>query len=155
MEHDVISRLETLIDRLAKQEKDMAELEEENNELADRLDAIEYQNKWRWRLVRILSDEENIGLPIPRLEIRWERLDEFNVRACYSLVYRHLLGRIIAHSLSSTHVGGDWSDNEPLSLRLPFRDGAHIMHDMQTLNLPAFVVAGGKSRELHDERIAT
>lgn len=109
------------------------------------------------KATRKLTESENLNLPIPRLEIRYRKPNKRELRhrgwmgvsviADYSLVYDHLMGDVLAVSMGSTKIGGGHSE-EPGYLELPFRDGAHVMNDMWTLKLPAFVINGSKFEEI-------
>jgi hypothetical protein len=99
-----------------------------------------------WRIPRKLKPADNLGLPVPRLEIRYQPLNG-EVFALYSLVYRHLMGDILAVSLGGTVCGGA-RVTDPEYLELPFRDGAHIINDMWELRLPGFVVNGKKFKPI-------
>jgi hypothetical protein len=93
------------------------------------------------------KDLETASLPVPRLEIRWERLGDNNARATYSLVYRHLLGHDMRVPLGFTDVDGA-VDSRLQSLDTPFLDGAHINSEMKSLRLRGFVSYGNLWREL-------
>lgn len=86
---------------------------------------------------------EDDGLPVPRLEMAWEKgsFRSYQYRCQYRLVYRHLLNHIESVPLGETLVGGhtDPDGYKGLKMILPFRDGAHIKSDAKHLNLPAFV----------------
>lgn len=94
-----------------------------------------------------VSDERE-RLPVPRLEIRWRRVEQdarYNWEAWYCLVYRHLLGEILFVPLGREKV---WRGaKQPLVeggvVDTPFRNGAHILYDMLNLNLPGYVVCEG------------
>lgn len=81
--------------------------------------------------------KENLGLPLPRLEIRWRGMGDYNMVADMGIVYTHFLGHIEFVPMSSTRVNGKRNRNE---LELPFRDSAHIWHDMEQMRIPGFVV---------------
>lgn len=97
-----------------------------------------------------LKEHDNNGLPVPRLEIRYkDTADPEKLRAEYGLVYRHLCDHLVFATLGLTKIHGAlhyYRDR----LDLPFRDGAHIRHEMKTLNLRAFVVYGQHHRELFE-----
>jgi len=132
------------VDRLADQ---LDEAETKIEELEAKIAAREYQDDWEWRQIKKLSKEENLDLPVPRLEIRYRKYDDFNVIADYGLVHTHLLGDILFVPFGSTRIGGTRSREEG-HLDLPFRDGAHIMNDMWELRLPAYVVNGKHSKQI-------
>lgn len=89
------------------------------------------------------------SLPVPRLELWYNPLGTTPERAwwryevIYRMVYRHLVGDIIALPFGRTEISG--SDRAPMTdgrLQLPFRDGAHICHDMAHLHMPGFAIHG-------------
>jgi hypothetical protein len=116
-------------------------------ELEDKIAKMEFKDEWHWRQLRVLSDEENLGLPIPRLEIRHRKTSKYTTFMDYGIVYRHLLGEITFVPLSCTKTSGH-TDTDRELLRVPFRDGAHILSDMYELKLRGFVVEDDKFREL-------
>ena len=130
----------TLLERLNEQ---IGELEYAKMKLEEKIDDQKHLADWHWRQIRQLTEEENLGLPIPRLEIRY-RKDAYNSYADYGLVTRHLMKHIDFTPMSSTRVSKDYADK----LELPYRDGAHIVHDKENLNLPAYIVFEGKSKEI-------
>src|SRR5688572_2833550 len=115
-----LERLEKLLDE--KDEK-IEELEHELQELQN-----EEENDWAWARHKTLKENPN-DLPVPRLEIRWHQLSEdgYLSRWDYTLIYRHLLGHLIALPLGQT---GRQGGNGELPVRngeilTPFRDGVH------------------------------
>ena len=100
--------------------------------------------KWKPRKLR---QEANQGLPVPRLEIRYRPYNDHEMVADYGLVYEHLLGETYFVTLGSTKIGGGRVMEEG-HLDLPFRDGAHIVHDMWHLKLRGFVVNGRHIKEV-------
>ncbi len=135
---DKLSVEERLNDDLYNKEREIEKLKEE-------VDDLTYRDDWKWRHIKHLSEEENMDLPVPRLEIRYRALDKYNVAADYALVYKHLLGHIEFCPLGSTRCS---SHSYIKNLDLPFRDGAHIRHEMATLKLPGYVVGGSNFREI-------
>lgn len=123
-------------------------LEATNEELQEKIASLENRfefDRWQWRAIQRLSTKENLGLPIPRLEIRYREMDESDILGVYGIVYKHLLGDIILVPFSATRIGS----HRPLDeLDLPFRDGAHIQCEMKSLNLPGYVVAKGKAKKI-------
>jgi hypothetical protein len=102
----------------------------------------EEEENWRW--TQHSKSEEKEGLPVPRLEIRWIKLDKngYNWRAAYNLVYKHLLGDVILVPMGSTTRNGG-NGKGPIrdgKVETPFRDGVHIAHEMLTLKLPGFAI---------------
>lgn len=125
-----IERLEALLD-----EKD-AEIRELESEKADR----DYGERWGW--MRQKKSDEAEGLPVPRLEIRWRKLNDWERLAEYSLVYRFFLGEVIRIPISMTKQSGGPVVHGAM-VETPFRDGAHIRHDMRQLNLPGYAICDG------------
>lgn len=117
--------------------------DERIEELEAKLRMLEYEDEWRWRQIKQLSDEENMQLPLPRLEIRHRRPSQYTHFMDYGLVFRHLLGHIEFIPIGCTKTSGVSS-----SLYLPHRDGAHIYNDMFELGLRGFLVDGSLCREL-------
>lgn len=113
-------------------------------ELEATIKRLTYEDEWSWRQVRILSDAENLDLPIPRLEIR-HRASPHTHFIDYGLVIKHLMGDINFIPLGSTRVSGV---RQQESMYLPFRDGAHIYNEMFELNLQGFIVDGEKYKEI-------
>lgn len=92
--------------------------------------------------------EPNPELPVPRLEIRWS-VREGETTAMYSLVYRHLLGRVVFVPLGMTRTSGalDQQVRPNGTITTPFRDGAHFANEMRQLKLPGFVICGDRVHE--------
>ena len=122
---------------------ELCEAEELIADLKRKLEDKEYTDQWSWRHIFQISEEDNLGLPIPRLEIRY-RLDEYNAYADYGLVIRHYSKHIDFIPLSSTRVSKEYAGK----LELPFRDGAHIIFDKENLKLPAYVTFEKNVREI-------
>lgn len=135
---DKLTIEERLNDKIYQLESKIEKLEEEKE------DAI-YHDRWRWRMITKLTEEENWNLPLPRLEIRWEYQDDYNSVASYALVMRHLTGTIERIPIGSTSRSGRV---EKADLSTPFRDGAHIRHGMRQTGLRGFVVNANQCREL-------
>ena len=134
----------TILERLENSlnEKDN-QIEELNNKIEE-YKQKELQDEWSWRQFKKLSEEENLGLPIPRLEIRNIRISEYNLISDYNLVLKHFLGHILCIPIGSTRRSG----SNRVDLETPLRDGAHIINDMKQLNLRAFVVNEAKYKEI-------
>jgi len=130
----------TLLERLNDQ---IGDLEDTNLQLKEKIADQKHFSDWHWRHIRQLSEEENLGLPLPRLEIRY-RKDNYNSYADYGLVTRHFAKHIDFTPMSSTRVSKDYADK----LTLPNRDGAHIIHDKESLKLPAYIVFEEKFKEI-------
>jgi hypothetical protein len=134
-----VERLEALLDA---RDAEVARLGAELR----RRDEADEDAAWSWARHYVSAEAE--GLPVPRLEIRWSRIGggEWNWLATYGLVYRHLLGHVVVVPLGMTRVGGA---GEPLTdgqVDVPFREGAHALHDSLELGLPAFAVFEGRVR---------
>ena len=125
-------------------EKVITEQEEKIAELEKTLETYEYKDDWFWRQFKVLTEEENLNLPVPRLELRYVQKTKYTMISSYSIIYRHLLGDIMSIPISSTKIDGC---NASVDF-LPFRDGAHIYNDMYELNLRGFVVTGTDVKEL-------
>ena len=130
----------TLEERL---NEELGEAECKIRQLEEKIENKEYTDEWSWRHIRQLSEEENMDLPIPRMEIRY-RVDDYNAYADYGLVTRHFMKHIDFTPLSSTRMGIKSAE----SLNLPHREGAHIIHDKENLKLPGYVVYKDKFKEI-------
>ena len=137
---DVVERLNR--DLEMKEEK-IGQLESKLSEMEEAQEDRDYQDEWRWRHIRTLTPEENMGLPFPRLELRRIRKSEYSSTVHYGLVNLHLDGSLMFYPFSSVMVGG----KTPL-FDTPFRSGGDILNDMYELNLRGFVIDEGKSKEL-------
>lgn len=146
--NELTKTLTRLVNKLLKRDEYITQLENRLAVFDKETEEKKYTEEWRWRHIREFTPKENLKLPIPRLEIRWERLGRYTRIANYFLVYRHLTGEITAIPLGSTRTDGGKDPDGPMELRTPFRDGAHMNHDMKHLNLRAFVVADGKYQEI-------
>lgn len=138
----------TALERLEHQlnEKD-AEIERLQDEAQKARDA----KAWDWLRPQLLDSDPNPSLPLPRLEIRYEELDDdqYNWQADYCLYLPHLLpGKVQVVPIGSTRIGGGGPPRREVAgshagkFYGPIRDGAHIRHDMVTLGLPAFIIVG-------------
>lgn len=147
-------RLEELLDL---KDKEIQRLEGELDKLREEKYTLEeeLERDHTWSRHDVISADENAGLPLPRLEIRWidRGADYRGYRwlARYDLVKRHLVDEIHRVPLGSTNVGATY--NAPITrhhetgeeiLSVPHRDGAHIAYDALTLNLPAYVCFGDR-----------
>ena len=85
-------------------------------------------------------------LPVPRLELEWIHLDNYEdgmkMHCNYYLIYRFTTGELVY-----AEMGGTFSDCKPENIvrdgevvNIPFRDGVHIKNDSIQINLPAFIV---------------
>lgn len=131
---NAIKRLEDLLN-----EKDR-----KIDELHEKLDKLEdlKSREWGW-CIHSEGKNEN-GLPVPRLEIRAKTMSGNwgNFEWIYCLVYKHLLGHIVKVPLgkTTTQSGRELPPIFDGRIEGPFRDGAHLMHDSETLKPPAFYV---------------
>jgi len=149
-----LERLESL---LRKKQRKIDRLEQQ---LQERDDA----EAWSWTRHRIHAADPSPALPVPRLEIRYRSLDRdgYSTEALYCLVYRHLTARsggphcdgtkdcVVFVPIGSTTInGGRPGGRHPREesglwegrMYGPYRDGAHIRHDMKQFGLPGFIVA--------------
>jgi hypothetical protein len=119
------------------------EIDELQEKLCKAEERAESNHKWTVHVEAETDDRPE--LPVPRLEMRWEDLGEwgdgsgYHTHVRYDLVYRHYLGHIVRVPIGSTRTS-DKIDAvcRSGSIGLPYRDGAHILHDMGHLQLPAF-----------------
>jgi hypothetical protein len=139
--------------------------DEELRELRRQIRAQEDDDEkrvWNWSRHHIFTEKDDVALPVPRLELRWENQDEhgYNRICWYYLVFRHLLGNIVKVPLSYTQVNGGgkspfYSADQHYSgedyIDTPLRDGAHIVNDARQLRLPAFVIWEDKVQEIIPE----
>jgi len=136
-----IERLEELLD-----EKD-AEIEK----LQDQNKALERELRGSldgWR--RETTIEDDGVLAVPRLELICEPHEErgwHDHTVTYRMVYRHLLDHLVAMPLGCTRISGG-SGARPT--HLPFRDGAHAMHDGAHFGLPLYSIIPGEPPKLLD-----
>jgi len=133
---------ERLNETINQMEERIAELEEERDHL---------RHFVPWTDHVILKEDIPLGLPVPRLEIVWDHEEgSMEWTARYRLVYGHLLDDIVLVPLGQTKVSGRM--REPVdadgTIDLPFRDGAHLHHDCEHLNLRAFVRYGSHVCEI-------
>jgi len=135
----------TKIERLEKLIEDQ---ENQITELEDQLENMTYHEQWKWRAIRELDEKENLGLPVPRLELRNRKVSKYSRIVDYGLVHRHLLGHIEFIPIGSTKIDGGRETYTNLLQKLPIRDGAHIYHDMWELKLRGFIVDFPECQEL-------
>lgn len=139
------------------EERLSAQLDEKDAEIEDlkvkirRLEIEVRGSESGWSLPRDMTDDES--LPVPRLELAYTAR-EYGYDVEYRLVYRHLLGKLIATPLGLTTCRGGsveaaFRGYEGLP-DLPFRDGAHAMHDAGHLGLPLYVIAPNEGPVLYD-----
>lgn len=146
---------------LARLERQLEAKDAKIAALRAELEGWEGDEAWRWTRHRVVEKDPSPSLPIPRLEIRYEAIDEagYNTRALYCLVYRHYTHKtgglacdkstdcIVFVPIGETRMGGPAS-LEPREREGrwagrsygPYRDGAHIRHDMKQMGLPGFII---------------
>lgn len=139
---------EILIEKIKNLEGKLSAAGERISELEERVRGSEFA----WLLDSHVNDDET--LPIPRLEIEWVRAKQcpgIHV-ARYRMVLAHLNGEVYALPMGQTTTQGradaPWPPEFRGYLQLPYRDGAHIHHDMNHLGLRAFVRCAGRVEEL-------
>lgn len=137
-----IERLENILD---ERDRRVEELEEE-------LENIKGRDSWRWAVHQVRKkDADPAGLPVPRLELRIIPLDQ---RWYGREIWYGLVGDIVTVPMGVTTVhGGGGKPKLETDVRswphnLPFRDGAHVLSDMQQLGLPAYLVCEEKAVEI-------
>ncbi len=140
---NAIERLEKLLD-----EKD-----NEIETLSDKIQELEDHSEYDWAWARHFKIEtDEIGLPIPRLELRCEKLDDgwYNFEWLYGIVYRHFLGHGMFIPLGLTKVGGLGKPPiyEDGTIMTPFREGAHFRHDAKHFGMPIYAIIEGKTYDL-------
>lgn len=145
--------MSTAADRLAEQ---LDEREQEIEQLKERIEELTDDRAWRWARHEQWAEDKN-DLPVPRLEIRaYDHGGWYSWSWVYCLVYRHLLGHIVAVPLGNTTCNGGSGNGprHPLTgeIYTPFRDGAHIRNDMKQLGLRAFAIVGDDIEELEPAR---
>ncbi len=139
MSKSAIERLEMLLN---EQDARIEKLEQENEELERRVEGA----KAGWSLPRSVEDARP-ELPLPRLEMEWlprSPGDWGAYKVEYRLVYRHLCDHVVVIPLGLTRVEGGgqspFARGADAEKALPFRDGAHIIHDSAHLALPAYAL---------------
>ena len=148
-------RLEELMDL---KDAELEELREKVRGFEHEKEVSEQRDTWRWTEHYILEKDDIVGLPVPRLELRWQFFDDhrYNSECWYTIVFKHLIGEIIRVPLGMTSVSGgsgegdEFYPNHPDGPRIsiPFRDGAHIANESRQLNLPAFAISGERAQEI-------
>lgn len=132
-----IERLEQLLD---EKDKQLDELQLKLYRLEDTAQSAEAG----WSLPREVPDDHP-ELPLPRLELAWKQRTPgswSSYRVEYRLVRRHLCDHVVITPLGSTQVDGGGLDPfaSGAERALPFRDGAHVIHDAAHLELPAYAL---------------
>lgn len=93
-------------------------------------------------------ESDDTALPVPRLEFEWTDTSLRGTWSKYIVEYRmvtmHFLGHLQVIPLGVTEVTGAGSNSAPYEQEndrgLPFRDGAHALHDSSHLKLPLYKV---------------
>ena len=146
------SEKKTIEERLAEQldakDEEIAKLEDRLHELQNQLKTSENG----WLAHEKLSQEQT--LPVPRLEIeviavgRSDEMRWYSREYKYRLVHKAFWGDIIGIPLGHTSSQGGNGQERPVYTigphagkpHMPYRDGAHICHDMEALKLPGFLI---------------
>lgn len=101
-----------------------------------------------------------LGLPLPRLQLTWEKLDKpvdgYNWECKYEMLMPLTKYDIrnddrwgfYAAKLGGTRIDREGPPDRWGKLETPFRDGAHVLWDAIHLGMPAFVVYGDKYRRV-------
>lgn len=102
-----------------------------------------------------------LGMPLPRLQLTWEKLDKpvdgYNWVCKYEMLMPltkyDIRNEPNYWGFYAASLGGTRSDREGPpdrwgKLEAPFRDGAHALWDAIHLGMPAFVVYGDKYRRI-------
>lgn len=135
------------------------EKENQIEELQDKLNNLEIQSDLRkldYQMHEYFKESElQKKLPVPRLEMRFERLKNwrgddnwYNVLWRYGIVYKpyaetHNDTMLFIPFSQTTSNGGDGTFNHYLRngrLDTPYRDGVHIFADSKLFNLPAYII---------------
>ena len=132
MNDKVAAALERLEGLLSAKEAELDEVNETIRTLEDGIESL--KDGWQ----RHQQSEDDGKLPVPRLELVYIQVDRwFDFKVVYRLVTKHLLGHLVLIPLGQTRCQGG-SGQVPDSL--PFRDGAHALHDSGLLGLPAYKI---------------
>jgi hypothetical protein len=128
-----------------------------NQELLDLLEAEKNKNQrlldevkdFELSYTKELSEKDNLNLPVPRLEMRLEEIDQVETIAYLNLVYKDMFNKIKAKPLSVVKV----SYQTPSTLGVDFFSepssmSGEIRNYMLELGLRGFTVAKGQFREL-------
>lgn len=132
-------------DRLASQ---LEEADERIMELENEVERFKDARPWTEHED---VENDNLNLPVPRLEMLWEHGEfryGYQYRCKYRMVYRHFLGQCVAVPLGETLVGTKLQPDHYGEINIPFRDGAHIKSEARSLNLPAYVRWDGKAERI-------
>ena len=130
----------------------ITQLEEEIEELRNKVGVVENFANYGWLLHREVSMEENKDLPLPRLEMRFEQHADYGFAMVYGIVRKPYVGDIEFIPISKTTTSGcrdevfkrlkgaiSKGDYETIDNQLPFRDGVHIKYDSMSLGMPIVI----------------
>lgn len=149
-EKNLNKMIEQLEAKVEKIEHELSEANDKVDNLQDQIatDAFTWASPREW--------DEN-GLPLPRLEMHWERDDDegYTTRCTYGLVFPHFLDtmsgpddrNIVMKPFSQTTRSGSrqgkfvekWGPEERLEITTPFRMGPDAAHAARVLNLPLYI----------------
>lgn len=130
----------------------IGQLEQENETLQEKVSLIENMANYGWMLHVPMSKKENGDLPLPRLEMRFERNGDYGFAMIYGIVRNHYVNNIefipLSKTTTSAHADETFKrlkdairakDCEPINNALPFRDGVHIKYDSMSLGMPIVI----------------
>lgn len=150
MEEVVVSCVEEKVVEVLTEK--INQLEQENETLSDKVQLFEGFANYGWLLHKEMSVEENGQLPLPRLEMRFEREGEYGFAMVYGIVRKHYVNNIEFIPLSKTTTSCyanetfqrvksaiQAKDYETINNALPFRDGVHIKYDSMSLGMPIVI----------------
>ena len=133
-----IGHLSEYVERLKADLAEARERAEQAEAKAERIEQIMESDDYGW-LQRQAWDAAD--LPVPRLELRWERKGPRGQRCWYVLVLRHFEDGVVAHPIGLTwdrgHGARDFRSGD--QLWIPLRNGPHAKHDAAQLGLPLCV----------------
>lgn len=137
-----IEKLEEIIEQ---QDEKIAELEEqlERNERCAEWQVSRYVNEKNMNAQYPGYDK----LPLPRLEMRVNLLDDngYRVEYLHGIVYKHFDDSMLFIPYEQTIVTGSRGEQiKNGDIDFPFRQGPHLIGDSIMFNMPAFVLCMGK-----------
>lgn len=147
-----------ILEKLEDMEADRQELQNKLAKYEEEERSREFWERYGWTRPRVIEDD--LGLPVPRLQMTWEvRSNEHEhaqVWLCrYDLIYSHLCDHLMAVPMGFTQRGPMSSRPDSYSeIDKPFRDYAHACSDALHLNLPLYVVCGEKIEEIDPKKHA-
>lgn len=121
-------------------------LDKRNSEVRDLKEDVARLEKM---LSKTIEENTNNNLPIPRLEIRYEK-KKHELHCYLNLVSRNVINQIELQPLSTTVISpvDETSDDYVLFVREPFRAAGDLRNYMYELNLPGFLVYKNASQEI-------